>query len=156
MKVMSKRGSVVVELWRDATTVHMEVIKMPQWLRGKYGRGNPMHRWDGFSLCSDAEPGLESAIVLIGGTCWKGDGRGASRACLTIGEAIAYFDKARCLIESFDSVELYKSFELWEAEQAEQCAHRTASQRLDEIENRVKRLERWFYEGFGKRIEVEG
>ena len=109
--VASKCGLVEVALWLDATTVCMEVIKMPEWLRGKYGRGNPMHRWDGFSLCSDAEPGLESASVHIGGVCWKGDGRGASKACLTIGETIAYLDKARCLIETFDSTPLLKKDE---------------------------------------------
>ena len=109
MKVTSKCGLIEVKLERVGCEVMLDMLRMPEWLRGKYPHA-PMHRARGLELYSRASPALDGARVFIGGTLRKDDGRPGVKLFELEDNAIVYLNRVRGLIESVDSEKLREDY----------------------------------------------
>ena len=139
MELRSRCGLIEAELNLHDRKVSLWLRAMPECLRGNYGFLNPMHKYGGIGLCSSDKPGLYREHVYLWGVQVAGEGHPFSCCFDTMREAGDYAQKVKELIETFDSVALPKERVGWKRDQ--QVKPPTASQRLDELEHRVKRLE---------------
>ena len=107
MSIQSKCGKVKVQLDLDGSTVSMQVLAMPEELRGKHLSDYPMHAAHGLSLLSLAEPELRYNAVCLWGEHRPGDDNTCSLR-LRRPHAATYYDCVKALIEGFDSTGLLK------------------------------------------------
>ena len=147
--ITSKCGRVKVQLDLDGTIVSMQVLAMPDELRGHHGFLNPMHVAHGLELHSHIDPTLYGLSVYLRGTMPECDDNVAKKRYSSLSGAIDYYTRVKALIEGFDSEDMHEAVKARCSETA------TVSQRLDALDDRMQRVERWFYGGVGKRIEVE-
>jgi len=109
--ITSKCGRVKVQLDLDDCTVSMQVLAMPEWLRGHHGFLNPMHVAHGLELCSHIDPTLYEMSVYLRGTMRECDDNVAKKRYSSLSDAINYYDRVKALIEGFDSTGLVKKDE---------------------------------------------
>ena len=147
--ITSRCGRVKVQLDLDGTIVSMQVLAMPDELRGHHGFLNPMHVAHGLELHSHIDPTLYGLSVYLRGTMPECDDNVAKKRYSSLSGAIDYYTRVKALIEGFDSEDMHEAVKARCSETA------TVSQRLDALDDRMQRVERWFYGGVGKRIEVE-
>ena len=109
--ITSKCGKVKVQLDLDGSTVSMQVLAMPEELRGNHGHANPMHAAHGLVLRSNIDPTLYGNSVYLRGTMRECDDNVAKRLYVSPADAIDYYTRVKALIEGFDSTGLLKKDE---------------------------------------------
>jgi len=109
--ITSKCGKVKVQLDLDGSKVSMQVLAMPEELRGSYGHAHPMHVAYGLRLCSVSLLDMLTDRVYLRGCNRTADDAVRERLHGSPADAANYYDRVKALIETFDSTGLVKKDE---------------------------------------------